>query len=373
MNKRLPILILALAAALTATFVLLRPTTREVTPLRPVPMVEVIEVQAQSIQLTVRSQGTVLPCTETELSVEVSGRILERSKNFRAGGYIEVDEVLLRIDPADYAAAVAVRTAELANAYLVLAQQEALAEQALADWTAMGVGQASELALRKPQLVQARARIDSAEALLKQAQRDLDRTQVRAPYSGRVLSTSVDLGQYVSAAPAASIARIYATDCAEIRLPITEREAELLDLTGTNPSEVRITRLNRAHGDVWQARLARLEATVDPVSRLLYAVAEVQDPFQAPAALRRGQFVAAEIFGQKIERAYLIPRYALRGSHSVYVVGPDSTLQTRSVEIIQSDPQQAVIGAGLTPGARVVISPIAYFIENMPVQIIDSQ
>lgn len=373
MNKRLPVLILALAAAITATFIVFKPTVREVAPLRPVPLVEVIEVHAQSIQLTINSQGTVLPCTETQLSVEVSGRILERSKNFRAGGYIETDDILLRIDPADYEATVAVRTADLANAHLILVQEDALAEQALADWASMGTGQPSDLTLRKPQLAQARARIDSAEAMLRQARRDLARTQVRAPYSGRVLSTSVDLGQYVSATPAASIARIYATDCAEIRLPLTEREAELLDMTGSNPSQVRITRLNRTHGDAWHATLVRVEATIDPASRLLYAVAEVQDPFQPPAALRRGQFVAAEIFGQIIDRAYLIPRYALRGSDSVYVVGPESTLQTRSVEIIKSDPKQVVILAGLTSGERVVISPIAYFTENMPVQVIDSQ
>lgn len=371
MKKLLALLTLVAAATITAALIFLKPTAPEVTPQRPVPTVEIIQVQPQSIQLMVRSQGTVMPRTETALSVEVSGRILEIADNFRAGGHIEAGEVLLRIDPADYQAAVAARTADLASARLTLAQEEALAEQAVADWEALGEGTPSALTLRKPQLALARARIDSAEAILRQAQRDLARTEVRAPYTGRVLSKTVDRGQYVTASPAAPIARIYATDTAEIRLPITEREATYLQTTAAERIDVRITKSNSMEPHVWHGKLSRMEATIDPASRLLYAVAEVQNPFKAPV-LRRGQFVHAEIAGKVMEQVYSIPRYALRSSDTVYIATADHTLHTRRVDIVKSDAKQVVIRAGLKPGERVVSSPIAYFIENMPVEVTEA-
>lgn len=372
MKKLLALLILIVAATITAALIWLKPTAAEVTPARPVPTVEIIRAQPQSIQLTVRSQGTVLPRTETELTVDVSGRILEIADNFRAGGQIEAGDVLLRIDPVDYQTALAARAADLASARLALAQEQALSEQAAADWQALGEGTPSALTLRQPQLALANARVVSAEAMLQQAERDLARTEVKAPYRGRVLSKSVDLGQYVSASPAAPIARIYATDRAEIRLPVTEREASLLqpDTADAARLDVRITHANKLQAHVWQGKLSRMEATIDPANRLLYAVAEVQDPFSEPQ-LRRGQFVHAAIAGKVIEQAYSIPRYALRGSDTVYIASAENTLQTRRVDIVNSDAQQVIIRAGLQAGERVVVSPIAYFIENMPVEVIE--
>jgi RND family efflux transporter MFP subunit len=372
MKKLLPILFLIIAAALTALLVIFQPKAKEVTPERPVTSVEFITVSPEPIQLTVYSQGTVMPRTESDLSVEVSGRIIAVSDNFRAGAYIVKDEILLRIDAADYEAAVATRAAELASARLTLAQETALAEQATDDWAALGQGEPSALTLRQPQLARAEARIKSAEAILKQAQRDLAQTEIKAPYAGRVLSKSVDLGQYVTANPAAPIARIYAVDTAEIRLPVTEREAAFLDTSNKAPAEVRFYKTNTANSHIWTGKLARMEATIDPSSRLLYAVAEVQNPFAEPA-MRRGLFVKAEITGRIIPNAYALPRYALRGSDTVYVLSGENTLQTRTVEIVTSDAERVIIRSGLEPGERVAISPIAYYIENMLVRIIEAQ
>jgi len=375
MKVILPIFILLVAAGITTVLVMFKPEAAEVTPVRPVTNVEVIEVQPEAVQLSVKSQGTVLPRTESDISVEVSGRIIKVADNFRAGGSFSQGDVLVIIDPADYEAAVANAAAELANAQLTLALEEAQAEQAAADWAALGEGKASELTLRKPQLTQAKARIESARANLKRAQRDLARTELTAPFDGRVLSTSADLGQFVSAAPASPIARIYATDRAEIRLPITTREAELLETKDRRQRFVRLEKANTKNSPVWIARFVRMEATIDPNSRLLYAVAEIENPFapnsKNPEPLRRGQFITAEIEGRGLSDAYVLPRYALRGSDTVYVVTDADTLETRTVGIIKSDAEEVVITEGLTPGERVAISPVAYYIENMPVEVIE--
>lgn len=407
MKTLLTLLILVGALVVTTLLVVFKPDPQEVAPERPVTTVEVLEVQPQSVQLTVKSQGTVLPRTESDLSAEVSGRIIEVADSFRAGGSFREGDLLLRIDPADYEAAVAAAAAELANAQLALAQEEAQAEQAAADWAALGEGEASDLTLRKPQLAQAKARIESARANLKRAERDLARTEVRAPFDGRVLQTNVDLGQYLSAAPATPVARIYATDRGEVRLPVTTREAELLETKDRRQRMVRLQKANTPGSPTWVARFARMEATIDPESRLLYAVAELENPFspsaQHPEPLRRGQFLSAEIEGRSLSEAYVLPRYALRGSDTVYVVTEENTLETRKVNIIQSDADEVIIRSGvlqppsersersastgqggkptllhpsdsstsqgLQPGDRVALSPIAYYIEGMPVHL----
>jgi multidrug efflux pump subunit AcrA (membrane-fusion protein) len=98
-------------------------------------------------------------------------------------------------------------------------------------------------------------------------------------------------------------------------------------------------------------------------------VAEIDDPFNK--GLRRGMFVQAAIEGRRLDSVYVIPRYALRGSKTVYLVTEENTLVSRSVEIVKSDEARVVLSGGLGAGDRIATSPIAYFVENMPIRIID--
>ena len=373
MKKLLPILILCAALVLTALLVIFKPKPKTTLPDRPLVSVEVLTVTPERTQIHLQSQGTLMPRTESDLTVEVSGRIIEIGANFRPGASFEAGEVLLRIDPADYQTALALRRAELASARLAWAQEKALSEQAKADWAALGEGEANPLALRIPQLEQASTQVQSAEAALAKAQRDLERTEVKAPYAGSVLTKNVDLGQFVSANTSMPIGRIFATDRGEIRLPITQREATLLNDSELGAVELRSS--DAPDGPSWSAQIDRIETTVDTQSRMLYIVACISKPFQAAdrPQLRRGMFLQAEIEGRSIEAAYTLPRYALRGSNTVYVLSPDNKLQTRTVQIVQSSPQQIIINSGLQPGERVATSPIAYFVENMPVNPIEAQ
>lgn len=376
MKKLLPILIFCAALVLTALLVVFKPEPKATLPERPLVSVEVLTVTPERTKMHLQSQGTLMPRTESDLTVEVSGRIIEIGANFRPGASFEAGEILLRIDPADYQTALTLRRAELASARLAWAQEKALSEQAKADWAALGQGEANPLALRIPQLEQASTQVQSAEAALAKAQRDLERTEVKAPYAGSVLTKNVDLGQFVSANTSMPIGRIFATDSGEIRLPITQREATLLNASELGAVELRSS--DSPDGPSWSAQIDRIEATVDTQSRMLYIVARISQPFQSAQEadrpqLRRGMFLQAEIEGRNIEAAYTLPRYALRGSNTVYVLSPDNKLQTRTVQIVQSTPQQIIINSGLQPGERVATSPIAYFVENMPVNPIDAK
>lgn len=373
MKKIIPLLILAITALIVALLMLLKPKPNEVAPERPRAHVEILRVKPENVRLEVRSQGTILPRIESSLAVEVSGRIIEMSENFRAGARFSSGDILFKIDPADYQATSAARAADLANARLNLAQEVALAEQAAADWEALGDGEASPLTLRAPQLKQAEARVASAEAALEKADRDLNRTEIRAPYDGYVLSKSVDLGQYVIANPTSPVAIVYATDIAEVRLPLSLREASFLDQPseGSSPASIRST--STLEAATWAGQFVRFEATVDPSSRLVYAVVEIEKAFEGTPerpALRRGLFVEGIIEGKTIEDAVVLPRYALRGSDTVYLKTEEETLVTRTVRIAQSDDEKVIISDGLRAGEAVVTSPIAYYVENMPVEVI---
>ncbi|MGJ8638058.1 MAG: efflux RND transporter periplasmic adaptor subunit [Opitutaceae bacterium] len=376
MKALLPILIIGAAIGLFSALVMLKPEPETVEVIRPITSVEVITVQPSSVQLTVESQGTLLPSVETDLIAEVSGRVIGVADSFRVGNRFSKGDLLLTIDPADYVAAAAARAAEVANAELALAQEAALAEQAAADWDSLGDGKPSDLTLRKPQLKQASALLASAQAALQKANRDLERTQITAPYDGVVLSKHVDLGQFVTANPGNPISRIYSTQSAEIRLPMTEEEATFLDRKSKRQRFVQLSRPNADVSATWTARLARIEDNINPNSRLLYAVAELTKPFEPSSdlpALRRGTFMKGSIEGRSLQNVYSLPRYALRGSNSLYVLTDENTLSTRKVEIVKSDSKQVIINSGLEPGDRVAISPIAYFVEGMPVEIVEAE
>ncbi len=168
--------------------------------------------------------------------------------------------------------------------------------------------------------------------------------------------------------PAAPVARIYATGAAELRLPIKLEETDFLLDPSETSSPVRISRDLDGPGPSWEGRLLRFESTIDPDSRLLFAVAGIDQAFDQ--GLRRGLFVEADIAGREVEGAYLLPRFALRGADEVYLLTTNGTLVSRQVEILKSDEAKVVVTSGLAPGDQVATSPIAFFVENMPVEVI---
>lgn len=365
----IPILILAAFALIAGALILFQPKPAKNDAPRPITNIEVVTVHSEAIQLSVTSQGTALPLTESDLAIEVSGRVIAVADNFRPGAYFKKGDILLEIDPLDYRAALAARAAELAQAKLAFAQEKALSEQAKADWDSIGKGEPSPLTLRQPQLEYAKAAIASARAAYARANADLNKTKVRAPYDGRVLEKQIDVGQLASPNALQPAARLYAIEAAEIRLPITKKEATFL----RNPSEFAAPVRLQDASHQWEGTLTRIEATIDTKSRLLYAVAEVRNPYRGSNPLRRGLFVDAIIQGRTLPEGYRIPRIALRDSDTVYVLSENQTLKARKVQIVKRDLNSVIIDAGLQDGEQVAISPIAYFVENMPVNILESE
>ena len=327
-------------------------------------LVEAIPAQKATLNFTVNTQGAVAPRTETTLVSEVAGKIVSVSPNFISGGFFRKGEVLLQIDPSDYETALLRAQAAVASRKAQYADQKARSDQALKDWRNLGrEGEPSDLVLRKPQLAEAQAGVQAAEAELQEAERDLQRTQIQVPYDGLVRSKMVDVGQYVG--PGTPLGVTFAIDTAEIRLPLSSNDLEFLEL----PSA---TRLDTAHRvpvtlraddggamQTWNAEIVRTEGVIDASSRVLYAVAEVVDPYgvlgqSAQPELRMGTFVRAEILGRRIEDVIVMPRSVLRPDNTVLIANENDQLEVRPVTVERAEPRRVYISAGIREGERVI-------------------
>jgi len=378
MTVLLPAAILAVGLVGAAAMMRLRAPIEEIVPEAPVPVVRVIEARPETIELIVRSEGTVEARRATTLVSEVAGRVVEVAPSWAAGGFFEAGDLLLRIDPTDYELAVEQARAQVAQARLRIAQEEAAADVARRelDELAGDGGEDNPLATHELQLAEARAALAAAQAALRRARRDLERTRIVAPFTGRLLQKQAELGQFLTRG--APVAQIYAVDVAEVRLPIPDRELAYVDL----PLARRGTDLPGAMPRVtlsadfagrryrWEGRIVRTEGQIDPQTRMVYAVAQVQDPYgdgkDAPLAV--GLFVEAAIHGRTVEGIYALPRAALRDRDLVYVVDSDDTLHFSRVGVLRLEPERVLIDSGLEPGDRVCISPLDTASDGMPVR-----
>ena len=369
-----PLAIIFIALLLVGLAIKFKPSPEKKEQTKRLPSVEVFEVSAQPIQITVESQGTVQPRTETTLVAEVGGRVTYISPALYAGGRFKEGDVLAKIDPIDYQAALAAAEARLADAELVLEQERALAQQAEEDWKLINDREATSLALRAPQLKRAEANYNSAIAAIEVAKRDLDRTTIKAPYDGISREKLIDIGQ-IAAPRATAIGRIYGTDIAEVRLPISLDElAYLPDQYGEALKKLKIELRGDYAGKTgtWIAKVDRVEGAIDQRTRMAYVVGQVSDPYDqsnGKAPLPAGLFVRAYIEGQRLDRAFMLPRKALKGERSVYVVKDGNTVEIRPIEVYQATEKNVVVLNGLENGERLCLTELQYAVNGMEVAI----
>ena len=334
-------------------------------------------VRYASVDTSVTTQGEVRAKTQVEIISQVSGRVTSVSSEFIEGGKVKSGVPLVSIEQSDYYAAVSAAEARQASAEVLVLQANADAD--VARYQLRNETNASDLALKKPQVSQAQANVRAATADLTRARLNLARTQISLPFNGRIVDTAVALGQYVT--PGRLIGRAFADDIVEIRLPLNDAQIATLDLPigfiadADNARLVSITSTLANHQHRWLGSLRRLDAAVDPSTRMLFGTAQVLNPYGQGASktgmpLAVGLFVSAKIAGPTLENVPVISRAALRAGNLVYVLGKERTLEIRSVEVAYSSDTEVVIGAGLEVGELVIRSSIRNATEGMPLEII---
>ncbi|MFT7667996.1 MAG: RND family efflux transporter MFP subunit [Planctomycetota bacterium] len=347
-------------------------------PVIPRPIVTTIPAKLTDYRVIVSSQGTVIPRTESQMVVEVSGRVTFVSKSLISGGFFDEGEILLEIDPRDYELATAQAELDVARAQRRLKEEEADADVARNEWERMGEGEASSLTLHEPQIAEAKASLAAATAMKERALRDLERTKLLAPFGGRVRNKSVDLGQFV--ARGSAVAMLYATDIAEVRLPLPDNELEFLTLPFGAPSEnaesrarVELSAIFAGKRRSWDARIVRTEGEIDMKTRMVMAVAQVEDPYgrkrpeqEVPLAL--GMFVDGQISGHVLENVMQFPRSALRDGEQLYALDQEDRLRFVPANVIRRERDRVILRAEIPEGTRVVVSPLEIVTNGMLVR-----
>jgi RND family efflux transporter MFP subunit len=370
------ILIVAFGAfgmyALTAS----KPEIEMRKPEVPLPLVRVMEPEVSEQPVFIRSEGTVRPLREVELVPQVGGKVVYVSPSLVNGGEFKEGEVLLRIEPEDYELAVTLAEARIkdAESRLKLAREEAAS--AREEWNLLykGTTRAKQspppLVAKEPQLEAARAQLEADRADLRRAMLNLERTQIKAPFQGRVSNESVGIGQYVS--PGQSVARIYDTEAAEIMLPLESEDLFWIEVPGfTNGkgpgSPALIEARVAGQWRQWQGRVVRAEGELDERTRMINVIVRVDDPYATRPPLAVGMFVSAKIEGRILPGAAAIPRAALRAEQMVWVV-KDDRLQFRPVDVAYFHGDEAIVSSGIEDGDRVVLTPLREVTDGMRVR-----
>ena len=349
------------------------PEPVKVEPTEIATAVRVTEVRRKVMQMTVRTQGNVEPKVQSDLVPEVSGRVQWMSPNLVAGGTFEKDEILLKLDDRDYRstvernqASIERRRAEDEHARFELKRLEELVKRNLTSQSNL------EAALRTQRI--AAATLRDAEIALTQAQRDLWRTEIRAPYAGLIRSEKVDIGQFISRGQA--IGSIYASDAVEVRLPVADAQLAFLDLPlGTRgelpPASAPDVDINARYGGKdyrWRGKLVRIEAEIDSRSRMVNVVARITQDGAEPLP-PIGLFVNAKINGRSVDNIVTLPRAAIRNENEVLIVDSESRMRFRAVELFRIDRDQVFVSGGLQDGDLVNLSPIQTVVDGMKVAV----
>jgi len=369
-----PLGVLFVSSVIAVFLMLTAPATEGSGSVAAVVSVRSLVVEPSDVLLHVMSQGTVEPRTEANLIPEVSGTVAWMAPSMVAGGRFERGEVLLRLDDRDYRSALTRaeaghRRAEAEHNFAKSENEriQNLLERELASRSqAQNAARAFEVAV---------ANLMDAQAALQQAQLDLERSQIRAPFSGRVRTEQVDVGQFVQRG--SPIAVLYATDYVEVRLPISDTQLAYLDpelvISGVaavnEATGVRLKAHYAGESREWQGQVVRTEGEIDTRSRMVHVVARVSSSESDSSPLPVGLFVKAEIDGLVAKNAYVIPRSAVRDGQRVLVIDAENRLHFRDVNVIRVERDSVIIDAGLNPGERICVSPLQAVVEGMTVSL----
>ena len=373
-----PVLVLVAGVAIVQILIAAKPEPEKNEDETRLVSLYVDEVKEEVVTVSVRTQGEVRPKTEIALIPQVSGRIVAMSDNFNEGAEFLPDSMLMQIDDTDYRLALVRAEARVAGAQTELERELATAELKKEEWRdGKKDEEPTDFALNLTQVAEAEAMLRSAKADLQKARLDLERTVIKVPFRGRVRERTVGIGQYVSAGM--PLGRVFSIDTVEVRLPLTDTQLAELNLplgfmsnAMVEAPEVNFSASMGNRDYSWAGRIVRIDAAVNQQTRLIYATAEVNDPYGLSATngmpMAVGMFVTAEIEGITSQAALVLPRMALRNQDKVYVINAENRLEIRTVSVLSTSEDRVLVSSGVTQGERVVTSTLPNAVDGMAVE-----
>lgn len=351
--------------------------------------VNVLEVSVGEAPVQIRALGTIKPYQETNINARVSSQVVFLSENSDIGAIVKKDEVLVKLDADTYVNTLRLKKSDLAKAKaayeLEMGQQsvaKAEAEQ-LKQLSSSFIGEViiSDLALRAPQLAQAKADVEAAEAAVKMAQLDVDYTTIKAPYNSMVTERNVSVGSLTNTQD--NLMTLVGIDEYRIEAAVAIDKLTSLNLKKNANSKVQIT---TSTGVVREGRIIRHVASLDSATRMGRILISIPDPLgiknNAPALIL-GDHAEVVFKAGTLENSVIVPRRALQPNDSVFVAMPVTqnkddgsdeggvqyVLDIREVDIAWKDLDNVYIRSGLENSEYVITSVIPTAIQGMPLTI----
>jgi len=365
-KKLKPLLILLVAFAISYLLWLLGQVQPDPVEEAPAPDVIVEILTPKDFQIQISSNGTTTPLTQTVLTAEVGGEVIYRSKKFSEGSSVIEGEILAKIDDTDLQLQYKNALLQLANAEVQHSLQLAEAEIAKEAWEKIGDGVASDLTLKKPQLKQAEALLEVAKAQVSSAKNKLNKTEIVAPYAGRIQSVNIDLGTTII--PGQPVGALYTSSEIEVTLAVKDNDLQFLSIPmdgrKLDPSEqalVEIRSFYKGKNQTWIGRLERVDGVIDPVTRMINLIAVFKNDFieTDKPNLPIGLFVEAQIDGIILKDIFSIPINTISENNEVYIVNNDNELVSRQLSILKKYSDFVIVKDGLKAGERIVISKLS--------------
>lgn len=365
-NKLKPIFILSVAVVVSYILWLLGQVQPDPVEDAPAPDVIVQILTPEDIQVTINSTGTTKPLTQTVLNAEVGGEVIYRSKKFSEGSSVLAGEILAKIDDTDLQLQYKSALLQLANAEVQYSLQVAESEVAKEAWDKLGKGKGSDLALKIPQLKQTEALMEVAKAQVNSAKKKLDKTEIVAPYAGRIQSSNIDIGTTI--VPGQPLGAMYTSSEIEVTLSVKDNDLQFLSIPmdgrKLNPSEqakVSIKSFYKGRNQTWEGKLERVDGVIDPITRMINLIAVFKNDFieTDKPSLPIGLFVEAQIDGIILKNVFSVPVNAISENNEVFIIDKNNQLQSRSILVLKKYNEFVIAKDNLKAGERLVITKLS--------------
>lgn len=376
----LPILIVVLAGFAAKKMIESRKRPPKVPSQETIIPVEVMTAHRQTVTPMIEASGTVIPALAVDLRAQVGGLVVEAAAGLMPGGYLEKGAFVLQIDDRDYRYNVERRKADLERARFEVLNEKGLGAVAKQEWQQLGgeVDSSDEgkaLSLREPHLERAKASFEAAKGSLEEAELNLTRTRVTAPFNCLLRNDPVKQGQVIT--PQTVIARITGTDeyWIQVAVPIEAlQKIQLPDLNGQGGATVRIVHESGTARIEKTGTVIRLLSDLDPQGRMARLLVSVPDPLAIHAKektlpLLLDAFVNVSIQGSPIDNAIALPSHTLHEGNKVWVADKDDRLVIREVRLLWSEKGKIIVGEGIEDGDRVITSRIAVPLTGLKLQV----
>ncbi len=368
----IPVMLIVAGGAAWSYFTSTVPVMKKSPPKREVFVVDVQRVHRKDARTVVSAMGTVVPAREVTVKAQVSGVVRDVSDRYVPGGRMKKGENLLMLDPTDYEVAVMKAKSALADAKASLAIEQGsqnIAREELKLFSELSAETVVEkdLALRKPQLLQAQAAVESAEADLRQAMLNLNRTMVKAPFNAMIVSRSVDVGAYVGSQE--SLATLVGTDAFWIEAVVPLDQLSLIDLDA--PGGCTAVIRSQSGGGTWDARVVQIAGKLNESSRMATVILSVANPLErGRTPLMIDDYVYADITGRALTDVIELPRAALQDDDTVWI-NHESALDIRKVTVAWKNADKVFLLNGVQSGELVVVSNLSTPVPGMALKTAD--